>query len=319
MNKLEQLKQLSTIVADTGEIEEIKKYKPTDATTNPSLILAASLLPQYQPLISKSISWGKKQSSSKDEQISHIIDKLCVEFGVEILKVIDGRVSIEIDAKFSFDTEKSVEQAHRFIHLFEEHGINKKRILIKLASTWEGIQAAKHLEKVGIHCNMTLIFHLIQAVACATVKATLISPFVGRILDWYKKHAHFNSLNPSEDPGVQSVTSIYHYYKKRGYRTQIMAASFRTVAQILELAGCDLLTISPQFLQQLQKEQGSVERKLSPENLVSSSIEYPEIDEKIFRWEMCQSAMASEKLDEGIRNFNKDTLQLKKLIKDQLF
>ena len=313
-NKLAALKELTTIVADTGEFEEIKKYHPTDATTNPSLIFAASNLPEYQPLIQDAVLYGKKHGKTTKEQVLLALDKAFVNFGLEILKIVPGRVSTEVDARLSFDVEGSIQKARALIALYESAGIDKKRVLIKLASTWEGIKAAEVLEKEGIHCNMTLMFSLPQAIGCANAKATLISPFVGRILDWYKKAEGKDSYPPAEDPGVKSVTEIYNYYKHFGYKTQIMGASFRNIDEILELAGCDLLTISPKLLQELQKMEGPVPRKLDPEKAKTLKIEKIEIDEKSFRFLHCENAMATEKLYEGIRTFSKDVVKLEKML-----
>ncbi len=252
MNKLDQLKKFTTIVSDTGEFEEIKKYHPTDATTNPSLIFKAASLPQYQFLIQEALSYGKKKGQTAKDRLEHAMDKVFVNFGLEILKIIPGRVSTEVDARLSFDVEGSIQKARTLVALYESSGMMRNRILIKLASTWEGILAAEQLEKEGIHCNMTLMFSLAQAIGCAEAKATLISPFVGRILDWYMKAEGKSGYLPQEDPGVKSVTEIYNYYKKMGYKTQIMGASFRNIDEILELAGCDLLTIAPALLEQLQ-------------------------------------------------------------------
>ncbi|VHO03344.1 transaldolase [Candidatus Rhabdochlamydia sp. T3358] len=318
MNKLEQLKKITTIVSDTGEIEEIKTYLPTDATTNPSLILAASNKPEYQFLIEEAIQSGLKTKQTGTALIEFIIDKLFVNFGLEILKIIPGRVSTEIDAHLSFDTEESMKKARHLIALYEEAGIDHKRILIKLASTWEGIQAAKQLEKEGIHCNMTLLFSLEQAIACAEAKATLISPFVGRILDWYKKQEKKDSYPPDKDPGVISVTTIYNYYKKMGYKTQIMGASFRNTDEILELAGCDLLTIAPKLLAELQNLEGPLKQKLNPETAKKITADQIALDEKSFRWHLNENAMATEKLSEGIRVFAKDSLKLRKMIEQKI-
>ena len=317
MNKLEQLKKITTIVSDTGEIEEIKTFLPTDATTNPSLILAASTKPEYQFLIESAVQSGLKSNQTGAALMDSIIDMLFVNFGLEILKIIPGRVSTEIDARLSFDTEKSVEKARRLIGLYEKAGINRSRILIKLASTWEGIKAAEVLEKEKIHCNMTLLFSLEQAIACAEAKATLISPFVGRILDWFKKQEKKDAYAPNEDPGVISVTTIYNYYKKMGYKTQIMGASFRNVGEILELSGCDLLTIAPKLLAELQNLEGPLERKLDPEKAKKTSAERLHLDEQTFRWHLNENAMATEKLSEGIRVFAKDSLKLKKMIEQK--
>lgn len=318
MDKLSQLKTMTVIVADTGEFEEIKKYQPTDATTNPSLILAASTKPEYQFLIEEAVVFGQKQGKNRHEHTAAALDKVFVNFGIEILKVVPGRVSTEVDARLSFDIEGSVQKARQLIALYEAAGIDRKRILIKLASTWEGIEAARQLEKENIQCNMTLLFSLAQAIGCAEAKATLISPFVGRILDWYKKNEGKSSYAPSEDPGVVSVTQIYNYYKKLGYATQIMGASFRNTDEILELAGCDLLTISPTLLGELKQAQGEVICKLTPENAQKSALTKILLDEKSFRWMLCENAMASDKLYEGIRNFSKDIVKLEKLLESKI-
>jgi transaldolase len=318
MNKLDQLKKMTTIVSDTGEFEEIQKYHPTDATTNPSLILAAALKPEYQFLIDEAVQFGKKSSSQSKEQLAQILDKLFVNFGLEILKIVPGRVSTEVDARLSYDVEGSVTKARRFISLYESAGIDRKRILVKLASTWQGMRAAEILEKEGIHCNMTLMFSMAQAVGCADAKATLISPFVGRILDWYKKSEGKASYPPAEDPGVISVTQIYNYYKKMGIKTQIMGASFRNIDEILELAGCDLLTIAPKLLEELKQAEGAVPRKLDPEAAKHMAIEKLHLDEKTYRWLMCENPMATDKLAEGIRNFAKDIIKLEKMIAERL-
>jgi transaldolase len=318
MNKLEQLKQFTIIVADTGEFEEIKKYHPTDATTNPSLILAAATKPEYQFLIEEAIQWGKKNTPSSQKLLETVVDKVFVNFGLEILKIVPGRVSTEVDARLSFDVKGSVDKAERLISLYEAAGIDRKRVLIKLASTWEGIQAAAILEKKNIHCNMTLMFSLAQAIGCAQSRATLISPFVGRILDWYKKNEGKESYPAAEDPGVLSVTQIYDYYKKFGINTQIMGASFRNADEIIELAGCDLLTIAPKLLDELQKAQGPVSKKLDPETAKKSSIEKIDLDEKTFRWMLCDNPMANDKLAEGIRNFAKDLVKLERTLQQRL-
>ncbi|MCP5509959.1 MAG: transaldolase [Chlamydiales bacterium] len=310
MNQREQLSKMTTIVADTGEIQEIKRYKPTDATTNPSLIFAASQMPEYKHLIEDAVAYGKGQ-------IKLTLDKIFVNFGLEILKIVPGRVSTEVDARLSFDTEGSIKKGRELIKLYNDAGIKNERILIKLASTWEGVEAARVLEKEGIHCNMTLMFSLPQAIACAEADATLISPFVGRILDWYKA-AEGKDFDPKDDPGVLSVAEIYNYYKRFGYKTQIMGASFRNSGEILELAGCDLLTIGPKFLKELEESQGDVPRKLDPEKAKLSKIEKLDIDEKAFRFLVNESAMATEKLAEGIRKFSSDIVKLETYIKSLL-
>lgn len=318
MNKLDQLKKFTTVVADTGEFEEIKKYHPTDATTNPSLIFAAASLPDYQPLIKDAVAYGKKLGKTKEQQKSLVFDKVFVNFGIEILKIVPGRVSTEVDAHLSFDVQGSVEKARSLIALYEAAGIDRSRVLIKLSSTWEGISACAVLEKEKIHCNMTLMFSLAQAIGAANAKATLISPFVGRILDWYKKHEGKDSYPPAEDPGVKSVCEIYNYYKKMEIKTQIMGASFRNKEEILELAGCDLLTIAPKLLEDLHAAEGPVARKLDPTAAKTKPIDRIELDEKKFRWMLNDNQMATEKLSEGIRNFAKDGLKLEKMIEQLL-
>jgi transaldolase len=312
MNQLDQLKKMTTVVADTGDFESIKAYHPTDATTNPSLIFAASQLPQYKHLIEEAIKIEKSKG------IDQILDRVFVNFGLEILKLIPGRVSTEVDARLSFDVEGSIAKARHLISLYESAGIDRKRILIKLASTWEGVVAAKTLEKEHIHCNMTLLFSLPQAIACAEAKATLISPFVGRILDWHKKNEGIASYPPSDDPGVKSVTQIYNYYKKFGVKTQIMGASFRNKEEILELAGCDLLTIAPNYLEELKEGTAAVVRKLDPTKAHSMDIKSIAVDEKKFRYWLNDIPMATEKLAEGIRNFAKDIVKLETYIKSLL-
>lgn len=311
---LSQLKKMTVIVADTGDIEAIKKHAPTDATTNPSLILAAAEKPQYHPLIEEAIQFSKSHSLSNDDKATLLMDKLFVNFGLEILKLIPGRVSTEVDARLSFDIDGSINKARHLIQLYEKQGIDRKRILIKLASTWEGAQAAAQLEKEGIHCNMTLLFSMPQAIACAEAKATLISPFVGRILDWYKKNRNVESYPQSEDPGVKSVTEIYNYFKKFDYKTQVMGASFRNKEEIIELAGCDLLTISPQFLEELEHTTGTLERKLDPVKAHSQNIKKVALEEKSFRLWLNNEQMATEKLSEGIRKFAEDAQKLEQYI-----
>lgn len=313
-SKLEQLKSMTTVVADTGDIDSIKKYSPTDATTNPSLILAAIQMPQYRHLIDEAVSYSKSKGKSAEEKRVLLMDKLFINFGLEILKLVPGRVSTEVDARLSFDIEGSIRKGQSLIKLYEAAGIAKERILIKLASTWEGTRAALELEKQGIHCNMTLMFSMPQAIACAEVGATLISPFVGRILDWYKKHEGVSGYAPAEDPGVKSVTQIYHYFKKFGYKTQIMGASFRNADEILELAGCDLLTISPQFLEELSKSEGNVPRKLDSVESAKMNLNKIHVDEKTYRLMLNDDQMATEKLSEGIRKFAEDAIKLEKQI-----
>ncbi|WP_133406213.1 transaldolase [Parashewanella tropica] len=314
-NSLEQLKQHTTVVADTGDIESIKRYQPEDATTNPSLILKASEIPQYANLIEDTVNWAKSQSENLEQQIEDAADKLAVNIGVEILKYVPGRMSTEVDARLSFDKKASIAKAHKLIKLYQDAGIDKSRILIKLASTWEGIAAAKELEQEGINCNLTLLFSFAQARACAEANVFLISPFVGRILDWYKK-AHQKDYTAQEDPGVQSVTEIYQYYKEHGYNTIVMGASFRNTGEILELAGCDRLTIGPSLLEELTNSDVKVERKLSP--VAASKKETSQLSEAEFRWQFNQDAMAVEKLAEGIRNFAIDQDKLEVMLKSKL-
>lgn len=313
-NELEQLRKMTTIVVDTGDIESIKKYRPTDATTNPSLIGSAIQKPEYQTLIKDAEEFCKKKGSTSTEKGTLFIDKLFVNVGAEILKLIPGRVSTEVDARLSFDVEGSIKKAQSLIALYEEMGISRERVLIKLASTWEGGLAARELEKMGIHCNMTLLFGLAQAIHCAECHVTLISPFVGRILDWYKQHEKVEKYAPADDPGVKSVTQIYHYFKKFGYTSQIMGASFRNKEEILELSGCDLLTISPQFLEELSSSQDNVPRRLDPESAKKMEIQKINMDEKLFRLMLNDDAMANDKLSEGIRNFTKAAIQLEKTL-----
>jgi transaldolase len=320
MSVLEQLKNFTTIVADSGDFESIAQYKPQDATTNPSLILAAAQKPQYAHLIEDAIKYAQSKNISDAEKLDLATDKLLVNFGSEILKIVPGRVSTEVDARLSFDKEATIAKALALIKLYEENNVSKDRVLIKIASTWEGIQAAHVLEtEHGIHCNLTLLFGFAQAVACAEAGVTLISPFVGRILDWYKKSTG-EEYTSSTDPGVQSVTKIYNYYKKYGYKTIVMGASFRNTGEIEELAGCDFLTISPALLSSLQQDNKSLERKLSVDNAQATDLEKVSFftNEKAFRWEMNQDAMATEKLSEGIRNFAKDGLKLENMLKEKL-
>lgn len=312
MNQLAQLKQFTTVVADTGDFQSIQQYAPQDATTNPSLILKAAQKDVYRPLLEQIMQDHAGQPTS------FLIDRLLIAFGLEILNIIPGRVSTEVDARLSFDTAATVEKAHELIHLYQQAGIDRERILIKIASTWEGIQAAKILQQEGIACNMTLLFSLVQAAACAEAQAQLISPFVGRIYDWYKKAAGATwdelAQGGANDPGVRSVRSIYAYYKHFGYQTEVMGASFRNTSQILELAGCDLLTISPELLLQLQQTEGKVNRQLSPESSQPFEAEKLATHESAFRYALNDDAMATEKLAEGIRLFATDTVKLETLI-----
>ncbi|WP_026377457.1 transaldolase [Aestuariibacter salexigens] len=315
-NKLESLRNVTTVVADTGDIEAIKIYRPVDATTNPSLLLKAAQLPQYQSLLSEAADWAKQQSNDTAQQVIDAGDKLAVSIGRDILSIIPGRISTEVDARLSFDTNASIAKAEKLVQLYEQAGIGKERILIKVASTWEGIRAAEYLEKQGINCNLTLLFSFAQARACAEAGVFLISPFVGRILDWYKANSEQSDFDGANDPGVQSVTRIYNYYKQHGFKTVVMGASFRNTGEILELAGCDRLTISPQLLEALSEMPGDVEVKLNDSGATSSPGEV--MDEAQFRWEMNEDAMATEKLAEGIRNFAADQLKLEALLKTHL-
>ena len=313
MSSLDQLKQFTTVVADTGDFESIRAFHPQDATTNPSLILAATQKPEYRYIIDKVIADRKNSGLTGAAQIEDIIDHVLVAFGLEILKVVPGRVSTEVDARLSFDVEGTVAKARHLIGLYEAAGISRERVLIKIASTWEGIRAAEVLEKEGIHCNLTLLFSLPQAVACAEARVQLISPFVGRIYDWYKAVEKRDYVG-AEDPGVKSVTTIYNYYKKFGYKTEVMGASFRNTGQIIELAGCDLLTISPDLLAKLASSDEPVVRKLDPETARASNLEKLVLDEKTFRYLLNEDAMATEKTAEGIRKFAADIVKLEKFI-----
>src|SRR3989454_3268210 len=312
---LSQLKQYSMIVADTGDFDSIRKYQPRDTTTNPSLLLKAAQMPEYAQLVEKTLADARKESPNASQILGIALDKLAVAFGIEILKIVPGRVSTEVDARLSFDVEASIAKARSLISRYDQAGISRERILIKLASTWEGICAARHLTREGIHCNLTLLFSFAQAVACAEAGVQLVSPFVGRILDWYKKSTGRDSYPPAEDPGVVSVTRIYNYYKKYGYKTEAMGASFRNVGEILELAGCDLLTISPTLLEEMQKTTGTLARKLNPETAAANCKEPKlSLEEKTFRWMLNEDQMATEKLSEGIRLFAADTIKLEKFI-----
>jgi len=312
MNYLDGLKQFTTVVADSGDIESIRHYQPEDATTNPSLLLKAAALDHFAHLIQDAIAYGKQRGETQEQQVAEACDKLAVNFGAEILKSVPGRVSTEVDARLSFDKQKSIEKARRFVQLYEEQGIDKSRILIKLASTWEGIRAAEELEKEGINCNLTLLFSFAQARACAEAGVYLISPFVGRIYDWYNDRKPLEPYVVDEDPGVKSVRNIYDYYKQHRYETIVMGASFRRTEQILALAGCDRLTISPALLKELQEQEGVVERKLVPPGQM---FHRPEpLTEAEFRWEHNQDAMAVEKLADGIRQFAVDQRKLEDLI-----
>ncbi len=318
MDKLNQLKTMTTVVADTGDFDAIAEYRPTDATTNPSLIYAAAQLPQYRVLVEEAMEYGRAKAENLSVRKALIMDRLSVIFGREILSIVPGRVSTEVDARLSFDTEGSIRKANELMEMYQEFGIESDRVLIKLASTWEGIRAAETLEKQGIHCNLTLMFSFAQAVSCAEAGVTLISPFVGRITDWYKAKDGIDAYTPEEDPGVQSVRKIFYYYKHHGYSTQIMGASFRNVGQVLGLAGCDLLTISPQLFDELAAMAGDVDRKLDPQQARSMEMEKYAFLEKDMRWRHNEDPMAVEKLAEGIRNFAKDLCKLEEYVQRKL-
>ena len=316
MNQLDQLKQFTTVVADTGNFKQLAQFAPQDATTNPSLILKAVQQPEYAPLLAETVA------AHRGRALDEIVDEVLVRFGLEILKVVPGRVSTEVDARLSFDTAATVARAHRLIALYEAAGIPRERVLIKIASTWEGIEAARQLEKEGIRCNLTLLFAFCQAVACGDAGIQLISPFVGRIYDWYKKAAgaqwNESAMAGANDPGVKSVSQIYTYYKKFGHPTEVMGASFRSMGEIVELVGCDALTISPALLKELESTEGTLTIKLDAAKAKSLEIAPVPMDEKIFRWMMNEDAMATEKLAEGIRNFTKDLVKLEKQIATML-
>jgi transaldolase len=308
---------MTVTVADTGDINSIAQYKPRDTTTNPSLIAAAAQMPEYAHVVDSALEWAQEKAP-EDKVIGLAIGRLAVEFGLRILEIIPGRVSTEVDSRLSFDTQATIERARYLIKLYEAVGVSRERILIKIASTWEGIRAAEVLEKEGIHCNLTLLFGLHQAIACAEAKVTLISPFVGRILDWYKKSTGRSSYPPAEDPGVLSVRRIYEYYKKFGYRTEVMGASFRNAGEILELAGCDLLTISPALLGELDASTGVLERKLDPAVAATAKVERITMDEATFRRMHEEDRMANEKLAEGIEGFSKALVALEKLLEARI-
>ena len=310
MNKLQQLREMTVVVADTGELSAIAEYKPQDATTNPSLLLKVAQDSKYEEIIQRAVS-------SANGSLVDAVDNFGVDIGCEILKIIPGRVSTEVDARLSFDTEATVAKAKKLIKLYEERGVSKERILIKIASTWEGIKAAEQLEKEGINCNLTLLFSFAQAVACAEAGVFLISPFVGRILDWYKANGGQQEYEPLEDPGVISVTKIYNYYKQHGYKTIVMGASFRNVGEIEALAGCDYLTIGPNFLEELRGQDGELVKRLSDDN-TGEALDKLSLDEKTFRWMQNEDAMATEKLAQGIRAFAVDQVKLEELIAPKL-
>jgi transaldolase len=318
---LKQLSEMTTIVADTGDINSIKKFKPQDATTNPSLIMAAAQMPEYSAVVDGALAWAKKDAAgdgTKEAIVRRAIDRLSVEFGLRILEIVAGRVSTEVDARLSFDTQKTIDKARTLIKQYEAASTSRERVLIKIASTWEGIRAAEVLEREGIHCNLTLLFGLHQAIACAEAGVTLVSPFVGRILDWYKKSTGVASYPAPEDPGVKSVTTIYNYFKHFGYKTLVMGASFRTLGEITELAGSDLLTISPTFLDELTKTEGELPRKLDPAKAKAMKIERIPMDEATFRKMHEADKMATDKLAEGIDGFTKAIVQLEKFLGERL-
>jgi transaldolase len=314
MTLLEQLRKMTVVVADTGDIDAIRQHKPQDATTNPSLLLKAAQMPQYQALVDSAVAAAEAGPGTSEQKLDACIDQLSVNFGLEILKIIPGRVSTEVPAALSFDTDATIARAHALIGLYKKAGIDKSRILIKIASTWEGIKAAEKLEKEGIRCNLTLLFGFGQAVACAEAGVQLISPFVGRIYDWYKKAKGVSDIPDAEDPGVASVTRIYNYYKKFGYKTEVMGASFRKAEQIINLAGCDLLTISPDLLAKLQAGAGDLPRKLDAAAARAMKIEKVAMNEKVFRWMLNEDQMATEKLSEGIRLFHADAMKLREYV-----
>lgn len=317
LNQLEQLKKFTKVVADTADFETIKDFKPQDATTNPSLVFAATQKQQYGHLLEEVLKERKNSGLTGQQQIEDICDHLLVQFGCDILEIVPGRVSTETDARLSFDTEGSIKKAHRLIQLYEDRKIPRERVLIKIASTWEGLAAAEQLQKESIRCNLTLMFSLVQAIRAAEAKVQLISPFVGRIYDWYKKEMKRDYAG-SEDPGVQSVQEIYTYYKKFGYQTEVMGASFRNTGQIRELAGCDALTISPELMKELAESTETLERKLDPEKAKSANVEKMQLDEKKFRYLLNENAMAYEKTGDGIRKFAADVVKLEKFVAGKL-
>jgi transaldolase len=317
---LEQLSEMTVVVADTGDIQSIARFRPRDATTNPSLITAAAQMPEYAPVVDEALLWSRREAgpnAKPEDVIKRAIDRLAVEFGLRILKIIPGRVSTEVDARLSFDTQATVDKAHAIIKQYEAGGATRARVLVKIASTWEGIRAAEILEREGIHCNLTLLFGIHQAIACAEAKATLISPFVGRILDWYKKDTG-RDYTATEDPGVLSVTRIYRYFKRHGHATEVMGASFRNLGEITELAGCDLLTIAPPLLAELSSKTGDLPRKLSPKESAPLGEDRIVVDEATFRKMHADDRMAKEKLEEGIQGFTKALVALEKQLDERL-
>lgn len=317
MSLLDKLKEMTVVVADTGDIGSIKTHQPQDATTNPSLLYAAAQMPEYQHLVEDAIKSCTVDICDPKQNMRPCLEKLAVNFGKEILAIIPGRVSVEVDATLSFDTAATIDTARRIIAMFEKDGIDRSRILIKIASTWEGIKAAEILEKEGIHCNLTLLFSFAQAVVCAEARVQLISPFVGRIMDWHKADRGVENIAPEEDPGVESVTKIYNYFKRFLYKTEIMGASFRNMGEIIQLAGCDLLTISPKLLTELESLDGDLQRKLDPENSGSLDLQKISLDEQSFRWMMNEDPMATEKLAEGIRKFAADLERLAGFMREE--
>ena len=318
---LEQLSHMTVVVADTGDINAIRKHTPRDATTNPSLIMAAAQMKEYAQLVEDALAWAKKQtpaSEGAEGVVGRALDRLSVEFGLHILTIVAGRVSTEVDARLSFDTQATIRKARTLIAQYEAAGTSRQRVLIKIASTWEGIRAAEALEKEGIHCNLTLLFGIHQAIACAEAGVTLVSPFVGRILDWYKSSTGKSSYAPSEDPGVVSVTRIYEYFKRFEYKTEVMGASFRNLGEITELAGCDLLTIAPNFLEELSKTSGDLPRKLDPAKARAANLERVVMDEPTFRRMHSADKMASDKLEEGIAGFTKAIVSLERMLADRV-
>lgn len=314
-SKLDQLRAITTVVADTGDIEAVARLKPVDCTTNPSIVLKALGTPAFADTVKEAVSWGRKQGGNSEGVIAAVADRLAISVGAALVDLVPGRVSTEVDADLSFDTQASIAKAHSIIAAYKERGIERERILIKLASTWEGIKAAEVLQAEGIDCNLTLLFSQAQAIACAEAKAFLISPFVGRILDWYKKSTG-ETYTAETDPGVLSVRQIYNYYKANGIATVVMGASFRNVGEIEALAGCDRLTISPALLEELDKDTGTLERKLSPDHAKAEPLQ--SLDEKTFRWQLNEDAMATEKLSEGIRLFAKDLVSLREIVRKEL-
>lgn len=318
MNLLDQLKHHTQVVADTGDFQSMKRFKPVDATTNPSLIFAAAQKPEYNDILRRALEYGKKTGDNTEQKLLETLDMLAVLFGVEILNIVPRRVSTEVDARLSFNIEGSIEKARKLIRLYEENGISREKILIKLAATWEGVKAAEVLEKEGIRCNLTLLFSFAQAVACAEAGVQLISPFVGRIYDWHKKDRGVDHIPGKEDPGVQSVQKIFHYYKRFGYETEVMGASFRNIDEIIELSGCDLLTISPNLLAELENIEGELSLRLDAKESMKIEAEELHLDQKDFLWLHNTDAMAVEKLSDGIRKFTADLVKLEELIAKEL-